>query len=162
MRIDKVVVNSSPIIVLFKSHFEEILPSLFKEIIIPNPVYKEITHHSKTDRASIEMPMVDWYKNINVKMDEQVLAWGLGNGESAVLSFALSNLDFRAIVDDKAARKFARTYKIKTLGTGSILVLAKKRGLISSLSDAINKVRDSGLYISDNVKNQLVKQQVKG
>jgi len=35
MRIEKVIVNASPIIVLFKAHLDNILPLLFKEILIP-------------------------------------------------------------------------------------------------------------------------------
>jgi len=43
MNIEKVIVNASPIIVLFKSHLENILPLLFQEIMMPTTVYDEIT-----------------------------------------------------------------------------------------------------------------------
>ncbi len=86
-----------------------------------------------------------WYKKIDVTNDEKIMSWDLGNGESSVLSFALNNHEYRAVIDDKAARKCARTYSILTLSTGSILVLAKKRLIIPSIKDALKKVRDSGL-----------------
>ncbi|HCA96836.1 MAG TPA: DUF3368 domain-containing protein, partial [Cyanobacteria bacterium UBA9226] len=35
----------------------------------------------------------------------EVAAWDLGKGESAVLSFALKNSGFVAIIDDRAARR---------------------------------------------------------
>jgi len=38
MRIEKVVLNSSPLIVLFKSEQADILPQLFKTIIVPEQV----------------------------------------------------------------------------------------------------------------------------
>ena len=47
-----------------------------------------------------------------------------------MLTVALNRPDFRAMVDDQAARRCARTLGIRTLGTGGMLVLAKRRGLI--------------------------------
>jgi len=40
---------------------------------------------------------------------------------------------YRAIVDDFAARRCAQTFGIQTLDTGGLLVLAKRRGLITSV-----------------------------
>jgi predicted nucleic acid-binding protein len=63
-----------------------------------------------------------------------------------------------AMVDDAAARRCARTLGISTLGTGGALVLAKRRRLIPSISPAIQALRDSGLWLSEEVVN-LLKQQ---
>lgn len=43
MRIDRVVVNASPLICLSKSGLSDLLPSLFTEIIVPDKVYQEVT-----------------------------------------------------------------------------------------------------------------------
>ena len=51
MRIDKVVVNSSPLIVLFRSGQAELLPQMFKTIIVPHQVYKEIVIDGPLDEA---------------------------------------------------------------------------------------------------------------
>ena len=42
MRIEKVVVNSSPLIVLFRSGQANLLPQLFREIVVPEQVYAEV------------------------------------------------------------------------------------------------------------------------
>jgi predicted nucleic acid-binding protein len=76
---------------------------------------------------------------------------GPGIGESEVLSFALGRPGFRAMVDDKAARRCAKTLGIRTLGTGGMLVLAKRRGLIESVSDALATLRTVGLWMSDEL-----------
>ena len=41
MRIERVVVNSSPLIILFRSGQSDLLPGLFKSIIVPEQVYGE-------------------------------------------------------------------------------------------------------------------------
>jgi predicted nucleic acid-binding protein len=63
----------------------------------------------------------------------------------------MQNPNCRAVVDDLEARRCAETLRIATLGTGGILVLAKKRGLITSVSDGALALRKAGLRISDEV-----------
>ncbi len=42
----------------------------------------------------------------------------------------------------------SKTLGIQTLGTGAMLVLAKRRGLIESVSDALDNLRTAGLWMS--------------
>jgi predicted nucleic acid-binding protein len=83
-------------------------------------------------------------------------AWNLGDGESEALSWAYANDgDYHAVVDDNAARRCAKTMGIKFLGTGGILILAKKKDLIESVTVALDKLKKAGLYISDEIVDLL-------
>ncbi|WP_334930356.1 DUF3368 domain-containing protein [Nostoc sp.] len=82
----------------------------------------------------------------------------MGKGESQVLSLALKNSDCAAIVDDRAARRCGQALGIITIGTGGLLILAKRRGIIPSISPGIQALRDAGLWLSDSLIN-LLKQQ---
>lgn len=157
MLISQVVVNASPLIVLFKSNQAELLPQLFESIIIPHAVYDEVID-IKSDAAATQLQNVNWYSLADVQIESAIIPWDLGAGESAVLSFALTNLNYRAIVDDAAARRCANALGIPTLGTGGAIVLAKRRGLIKSVSDCLKQLQDSGLWLSEEVIN-LLKQQ---
>ncbi len=130
MRIEKVVVNSSPLIVLFRSGQANLLPQLFREIVVPEQVYAEVLAGGANDAAKIMLPQTDWIIREKVEITLSVAAWNLGNGESAVFSYAVRTSGFRALVDDLAARRCARAFGIQTMGTGGLLVLAKRRGLI--------------------------------
>jgi predicted nucleic acid-binding protein len=66
------------------------------------------------------------------------------------------NPGYRALVDDLAARRCARVFGIKTLGTGGLLVLAKRRGVIESVRDRVDMLRSAGLYLSDSVVQLLI------
>jgi predicted nucleic acid-binding protein len=44
------------------------------------------------------------------------------------------------------------------LGTGGLLVLAKRRGLLPSVGEGIEKLRQSGLWLSDDI-TQILKAQ---
>ena len=98
----------------------------------------------------------EWMNREKVEISLDVAAWNLGEGESAVFSFAMKVQKHRAVVDDLAARRCARVLGIKTLGTGGLLVLAKRRGLIASVKEQIQKLMDSGLYLSDAVVQVLL------
>jgi predicted nucleic acid-binding protein len=157
MPIDRVVINASPLIVLFKSGQAELLPQLFNEILIPQAVWEEVTT-SKNDIASQKLPIVSWASSIQVAIYPAIATWDLGAGESTVLSFALENPGYRAMIDDAAARQCARALRIATLGTGGALVLAKRRGLIESVEDRLRWLQDEGLWLSEEVIS-LLKQQ---
>jgi len=88
---------------------------------------------------------------VDVVSSPRVAAWDLGAGETAVLSHALVTPPLRAVIDDMDARRCARTLGIPMLGTGGLLVLAKRRGLLTAVGDGIEKLRDSGLWLSDDI-----------
>jgi predicted nucleic acid-binding protein len=88
----------------------------------------------------------------------EILIWNLGDGESDVLTFALANQGYRAVVDDKAARTCARSVGIDTLGTGGMLILAKRRGLIESVGIELHRLVQAGLWISAEMIDFLRKQ----
>jgi len=158
MRIEKVVVNSSPLIVLFRSGQADLLPRLFSDIVIPEPVYQEVLAGREDDAAKMALPQTSWINREKVDITLPVAAWNLGNGESAVFSFAIKESDYRAVVDDLAARRCAKTFGIQTLGTGGLLVLAKRRGLIGSVKSRVQRIRDAGLWLSDSVVKLLIRE----
>ncbi len=152
MKIEKAVVNASPLILLFKSGLADLLPQLFTEMVIPDAVWEEVMAGGERDAAATQMPTVSWIRRVTATViAPEVLVWNLGDGESEVLSFALAQPDYRALVDDRAARSCARTLGVMTLGTGGTLILAKRRGLIQSVSAELQRLRDAGLWLSDEV-----------
>ncbi len=157
--INRVIINSSPLIVLFKSQQAELIPQLFSEILVPEAVWNEITAADQNDVASRQLPTTPWVRRVEIStVVPEVAAWDLGKGESEVLSLSLTTPDCAAIVDDRAARRCSQTLGIITLGTGGILILAKQRGLIPTVSSRIQALRDAGLWLSDDLVN-LLKQQ---
>jgi len=150
--IAKVVVNASPLITLFKTNQAELLPQLFQEVVIPQGVWEEIVIPRQLDAPAQMFPKTKWINCRKVeRVDGKIEAWDLGVGESQVLSYALTHPNYTAMVDDMAARKCAKTFNIPTLGTGAMIVLAKRKGLISSVTPRLKALQDSGLWLSEEV-----------
>ena len=156
MRIEKVVANASPLIILFKAGLADLLPKLFSEIAVPNGVCDEIIAGGAADSAAIASPETRWIHRVEINaVAPEILIWNLGLGESEVLSLALADESYFAMIDDRAARSCARTLGIQAVGTGGALVLAKRRGLIPSVSIALQQLLDAGLWLSDEIMTLL-------
>ena len=105
------------------------------------------------------MPTLAWINQRELTTTNQIVTdWNLGAGESSVLHLASALLGYRVMLDDAAARDCAKTLGIGFIGTGGFLVLAKKHGLLPSVSQALEDVINAGLWISDNVIDLLKKQ----
>jgi predicted nucleic acid-binding protein len=156
---DRVVVNASPLIVLFKADLAHLLPRVFTEVLVPGAVWDEVIGGGPKDMAAQGLLTIDWAKRVEVAtVDPVILAWNLGQGESEVLSVALSHSGYQAVIDDAAARRCARTIQVPMLGTGAVLVLAKRRGLIPSVESSLQELRDAGLWLSDEIVTFLIQQ----
>jgi len=159
MPIKRVVIDASPLIILFRGHLEGLLPGLFSEICVPVAVWSEATGGGYSDESVSGLINAEWAKKVKIiGISPSVAAWDLGIGESEVLSFAAEHPGFRAMVDDKAARRCAKTLGIQTLGTGGMLVLAKRRGLIESVAAELDKLRTGGLWMSDELVDLLLEE----
>ena len=152
MRIDRVVVNASPLITLFKSGQAHLLPALFQEVQVPDAVWGEIVDAGHDDVASRQLVQAAWALRLPAQpLDPIVLAWDAGPGETEVLSYARANPDICAVVDDDYARRCAQSLGVRTLGTCGVIVLAKRRGVIPEVKPCLDALRAAGLWLSDGL-----------
>ncbi len=141
MWIDEIVINASPLITLFRSGQADLLPRLFHRIVVPQAVWQEVVQDDWDDSPARELRQQSWPVREQVEISPRVSAWALGSGETAVLSYALAHPPLRAVIDDMDARRCAHTLGIPIFGTGGLLVLAKRRGLLTSVSAGLEKLR---------------------
>ena len=77
-----------------------------------------------------------------------VLEWGLGSGETAVLSHVKRGGGI-AVVDDGAARMAAKVMGIDITGTLGLVLRAHRVGRIQSAATVIRALPDAGLRLED-------------
>lgn len=153
MKVESVVVSASPLIILFKSGLADLLPRLFSEVAVTEGVWKEVAACGEAGDAPAGVGSAAWLRRVpSPRIAPRVAAWNLGDGEAEVLSFAFGLPGYRAMVDDRAARRCARTLGVGTLGTGGVLVLAKRGGLITSVSDELRRLKGAGLWLSEELE----------
>jgi len=125
------VVNASPIISLANIGYANLLPDMCDQLVIPRAVEHEILEGADDDLAKHWMSSTghQWVKDTGAVVP-LVAAWDLGAGESAVLSWSYLHSEYQSVVDDLAARKFAKAFGISLCGTIGVIVIAKKNGMI--------------------------------
>jgi predicted nucleic acid-binding protein len=155
---DRWVVNASPLIVFGKIGQLDLLAQLANEIIVPQAVANEIVAGPENDAARLAIE-AERFRLIDVQEPTpELAAWDLGSGETAVLSYALANPGWTAIVDDGAARKCAVTFGIEVKGSLAIIILAKKRGLIPQAKQLLHTMQEVGLRLDERTIRQVLKE----
>jgi predicted nucleic acid-binding protein len=150
------VVNASPIIFLSKINRLYLLNSLFDKIYVPQAVVQEIKANDTTDTkdglAELSLALFEVSNRVAVRS----LLGRLHIGEVEVIIGAIEKDVQLVILDDNAARNKAKQLGLATTGTLGILLKAKKLGLIEDLSQEILKLKDVGMYMSDNILERIL------
>ena len=119
------VVNASPVIALAKVGHLDLLDADAPCIVLPQSVADEIRHGPDGDPARQALDN-GWGGNpVTAAPDPLVVEWGLGAGETAVLSIARRK-NALAVIDDGAARSAARAIGIASIGTLGIVLRARR------------------------------------
>jgi predicted nucleic acid-binding protein len=145
------VVNASPIIALAKVGRLYLLHDLCSELLVPEAVVAEICAGPPSDpaRQAVEH---GWGARVAVdRIAPDLLEWGLGTGETAVLAVVMERKPATAVLDDAAARTCARTLGIEVIGTLGTVLRAKRKAVISSAADVLRALQVAGLRLDNNV-----------
>ncbi|MBI4618153.1 MAG: DUF3368 domain-containing protein [Planctomycetes bacterium] len=150
------VVNASPLIVLSRAGFLELLKLTGDSIVVPRPVADEVRTH-RDDAGARALRENPWLRTVTGSpISDVIRGWDLGDGESSVLAWAQNHAGSVAIVDDLAARKCAASLSIPVRGTLGLVLLAKSRGAVSSARPIVEELRRAGLYLSDSVMDRIL------
>ncbi len=146
----ELVVNTSPLILLSRVGKIELLRQLGLTICVPKGVVAEI-EVDPDDSACRTLQECLWIQQVKVSVPDGIKAWDLGCGESEVIAHALSTPGFGPLLDDAEGKACALAFGLKPIGTGGLLILAKRAGLLDSVSKVLNDMRTEGLWISNTV-----------
>lgn len=146
------VVNASPVILLGKAGVIHLLPDLCDELVVPAGVVGEVKSGRMADAGRAWLD-ADGGKFVQAAppLHPALALWNGGAGEAEVISWALAHPGFVAVLDDRAARRLAASVGVPLLGSLRVIVKAKERGLIPLARPALEKLRGSGAYVSDEL-----------
>lgn len=150
-----VVVDASPLIILAKTGFLDLLRLASDRIHVPRPVADEILSGQPNDPAVLALSTTPWLVVVDAAAPAAaVRSYGLGRGEESVITWALSQADPEVITDDLAARRCAKALGIPTRGCLGLAIVARQMGVIPSARSAVEQMRAAGLRLSQPTMNQ--------
>ncbi len=155
----KAICNTGPIIALSMIDRIDILRHIFELIAVPEEVHKEILEGGATNAGLANYRKAQWIKVVALSSPvDPLLRTSLDPGEAAVIGLARELNANVVVVDERKARKIARTvYGLHVIGSARVMVEAKRRGLLDNIGSELQTMRDGGYWIGDSIVNAALK-----
>lgn len=155
----KVIVNSTPLIVLCGIGKLDILRELYQEILIPTAVYQEVTVIEDSTCMQIKSAG-NWLhiEQIHDETEKKMYKAKLHAGEVEVMILAQEQKADLVIIDDNAAKKTAKYLGLTVTGTLGVFLKAKKRGIIEKIYPLLSEIKRNGFYIDSNLEAMVLEQ----
>jgi uncharacterized protein len=153
-----IVSNASPLITLAKVGSLGILAELFGEIFIAREVHHEITVMGAGRAGAKEVHEAAWIRLKSCSDIDRFIElkrrFRLGSGETATVLLAHELSADLAIIDERAARAFAKDLDVKVIGTVGILESAFRKQLLRDLRGIYAQLLRDGTYIDTAILNR--------
>jgi len=162
--VSKVVLNSSVIIALSTLGYFNKLKQIFKEILIAKAVYEEICIKGRGligERELLEAVKnnIIIVKDVKNRLLVNALVDPLAMGEAETITLASEERADYTVIDDKLARRRAKSMKLNVIGTLRILRLMYDAKFIDKheLINALEKLKETGFRISEDITNRVLR-----
>ena len=138
-----VVSDTSPISSLVQIGRCELLQDLFGIVCIPVAVQDELAKFHSTLPQFIEI------RNVIDRTQVESLLTTVHLGEAEAIVLAAETHADRLLIDERRGREAAAKFGVPVIGLLGVLLLAKERALISSVSDCLLELQTkAGFYVS--------------
>jgi predicted nucleic acid-binding protein len=144
----EVVISDTSCLILLKKIDElELLRVCYKNVVVTDVIATEFGE-----------PLPQWIhvkkaEDQNVQITLQQL---VDVGEASAFALALEMPLSVLIIDDRTARRVAKSLNLKTTGTLGVLIQAKKRGLIVSVKPILAKIANTDFRITQKLVNKVL------
>ena len=159
----RVVLDSSVVIALSALGYFDKLKDIFSEVLTPRAVYEEICVKGRgligerelSEAVNAGLVVVKDVKNrllVNALLDPLAL------GEAETIALAVEeNADY-VVIDDKLARRRAKSMELNVIGTLRVLRLMYNAKLVDKKTflKALEKLKETGFRISDKVLSKVL------
>ena len=142
-----VISDTSCLILLTKINEIHLLQNCYKRIMVTDEVAFEFGN---------DLPAWIEVRQVKDKSLQRSFAQLVDMGEASSFSLAMETPDSLLIVDDRKARKIAKSIGLHVTGTLGIVVKAKERGLINSVKPILAKLAKTDFRVSDTLINTIL------
>jgi uncharacterized protein len=150
-----VVADSSALVALSICDSLHLLGSLFGEVTVPQVVYDEVCIANKPESQALKTYLAGKVSSVPISITIEK-SFGLGEGEVASMILYKHLAADLLLVDDALAKKVAYLNNLEVMGSLGVLLLAKKQGLIDLIQPLLDRLRNSDIYVSDQLLDQVL------
>jgi len=135
-----VVSDTSPVLNLARIGRLNLLPSLYKQVLIPSKVFEELSASKHDLPPAIDLAVEPWLivASANNQQRVQELCAELDPGEAEAIVLAIERRADLLLVDERRARRTAADAGITVTGLLGVVARAKAAGLIDSAKPVLD------------------------
>lgn len=152
----KVVSNATPIISLAVIDRMPFLSDIFGKIYIPSAVYDEMTSARYPGYKELNSDLFE-IKEINDRGELDTFLKDLDLGEAESILLAREIKADVLIIDERFGYKIAQSKGLFVIGTLTVLLMAKKKGLIAEVKPLLDQMIQKGRWYSVKVYEYFLK-----
>lgn len=151
-----IVADSSPLIALAVTGAIDLLPQLYRDVLLPPAVWDEVTIAGQGLPGAEVVRGAGWLKV--TKPDPAVVAaLTILVGQGEAIALAQSVVGSVLLLDDAQARRVAERVGLRRIGTLGILRKAKIAGLLDRIEPLIDQLAHHGIYMSRNLIDAILR-----
>jgi predicted nucleic acid-binding protein len=154
-----VISDASPILNLAVVGKLNLLPQLYKSVIVPQSVFEEVTQGGKDRPGAMELTNAPWISVLpcNNRHLFEELSTTLDIGEAEAIALAVEiNADL-LLIDEKKGRETARRYHVRVTGLLGVLLQAKRKGMLKEIRSVLDEmVVKANFRVSKELYEQIV------
>ncbi len=153
------VSDSSPLIHLSRIGRLGLLRDLFGEVLIPEAVYREVVVEGGDRPGAREVARAPWIRVAGIRSEhlKRALMLLLDEGEAEAIVLALEAGASLVLLDDREARLQAKRLGLQVTGTLGILLRARRLGLIGSLREELERLKETGFRVSPELEDEILR-----
>lgn len=157
--IDGIVINTSPIVALVAATGDLRVLRRYQRVYVPLEVCREVEAGAAGQFAVTEFLQANWlHKSTTPISLSTMLGNSLDLGEASVIQLALNQNIQTVCIDESAGRRIARLSGLKVTGSLGILIKAKREGYPIRIAEAIVRMHQHGIWLSERVVTDALSQ----
>ncbi len=125
---------------------------------MPEAVYRECVIEGGEREDARRIAEARWIRVLKIRDERlrKVLARELDEGEAEAIVLALEEGADLVLLDEREARRVARSLGLKVTGTVGILMRARREGMIEDLRRELDRLLKSGFWIGEDLYERIV------
>ena len=142
-----IVADTSPLIGLGVLGRLDLLPSLFRDVLVPPEVVGEALRGQRSGAWEIQRALDEGTLQVREAAEPGRFRAQLDPGESSALALAVELAAELLLIDERRGRRVAQAEGIAVIGTLGVLHLASALGLLEELEAPLAALRDHGFRL---------------
>ncbi|MGF2037027.1 MAG: DUF3368 domain-containing protein [Nostoc sp. CmiVER01] len=147
-----IVINTAPIISLVAALGDLDVLQLYTQVLVPFEVCQELLAGGASGFAVAEFEAATWLQKWQTPLNiSPLLLNSLDLGEASVIQLALNESIQTVCINETVGRRIARLSGLTLTGSIGILLRAKQEGYPVLMQQAIERMRNRGIRLSETV-----------